>query len=398
MFGIRVKSFCNYFNDIKKRMEMIETIKISPFVVLPLQMRIPASGTHFYKMGFSNFKNGCTERLLLYHPIFVFTLPTIYLLRFIYSILTPNRTQNFYLAIGDFGYFMNMRVHLNLTAALVFWMAILSQAIHFYNYLTDRRPTYMCVFNMMSGHITPQSIGLTDETIIRSLLKRSTLAFKAQDIMGRSMIIMAFFLSFFSYVFTVSPMAVLLIALPHSAIFGLGVSYVMNNICTHLFYFYILSYYLKLKQKEVNDFMRYAIENKDRIKILNSKRITDTLNQIYEEIIDYDSNYWSKFIAVVWSSCTTVVALVIFIFAFGNNMHFNIRFILFYCICFYSTLLLLLIEISASVNLETEKTYKLLASYKLVTTKTRQPVTVMARHGFKVRDFSVFEFLVLDYI
>ena len=113
----------------------------------------------------------------------------------------------------------------------------------------------------------------------------------------------------------------------------------MNGLCTHIFYFYILAYYLNLKQNCINDYLRHIIKkansnSKEEIKILNSKRVTDPLNSIYLEIKEYDSNFWSKFIGVIWSTCTTVVALVIYMFAFGDNMHIDIRLILFYAIIF----------------------------------------------------------------
>ena len=358
--------------------------KIDPMKHLPLHMQIPSSGKHFYKIGLSNFKNGCQHRSLFFHPILVFVVPVVVMFKCFYAVLTPNRTKQFYLYIGDFGYFMNMRVHLNMTAGLVIWMGVLSQVIHFYNYMIDRRPTYMRVFNMMSGQLTPHSIGLTDENTIKTLLHRSRLAFKGQDLMGRSMIFMAFTISFLSFAMKVSLFELLLIGLPHSLVFALGIQYVMNILCTQLFYFYILAFYLKSKQIEVNNFLRYAISHKDSIKIYNSNRVIRTLNDIYMEISEYDNNCWSKFLGVVWSTCTTVVALVIFMFVFGHNLTFQIRFILFYAIFFYSFLLFLLIWISSSVNFEAETAYKLLASYKLVSINTIQSPVAMARHGFKV--------------
>ena len=137
----------------------VDSTKYHPNQVLPINLRVPTSGTHFYKMGFSNFKNDWSDRHWINHPLLVFIIPTIHILKFIYTILTPDLQPIQYLYIGDFGFFMDMRVHLNLTAALVFWMAMATQLIQFYNYFNKREPTYLRVFDMMAGRLTPHSIG-----------------------------------------------------------------------------------------------------------------------------------------------------------------------------------------------------------------------------------------------
>ena len=237
---------------------------------------------------------------------------------------------------------------------------------------------------MMSGTVTPQSIGLTDEKMIRDLLSKSRLAFKFNDFFRFSITFMAFFISFFSYIIRLSLNQMLWIGFPHTCVFGLGSHYIYNVICTQIFYFFVISYYLKLKQREVNNYLRYVIKNKEKVRIYNSNAMTAKLNQIYLEVKEYDSNFWSKFLATIWATSTAIIALIIFMFCFGQRIHFNVRLILFYAIFFFSSLLMIVIETAGSVNFEVKQAYKLLASYKLVTMKARQSRVANARHGLKV--------------
>ena len=112
--------------------------KFDPKKCIPQSWRIPSSGQHFYRYVFSQYRNGCTDRSKLYHPLFVFIIIFIMNLRFMYSVAIPPQTTDFHLIIGDFGYFIGMQFHMNLMTTLFFWIAIISINIHFYEYLSGR--------------------------------------------------------------------------------------------------------------------------------------------------------------------------------------------------------------------------------------------------------------------
>ena len=147
-------------------------IEFDPRIAIPLEWRIPFSGQHFYRYGFSQYRNGCTDRSKLYHPLIVFPTVLIFCIKYIYLSITPIKSFEFHSYIGNFGYFMGMKFHLNVTATLLFGMATLSHIIHYYNYLYNRGQPYMNVLFMISGETTSNSIGLTDEKIIRYILRK----------------------------------------------------------------------------------------------------------------------------------------------------------------------------------------------------------------------------------
>ena len=208
------------------------------------------------------------------------------------------KTSDFHLYIGDYAYFMGMKFHLNMAISLFFSITVLSHIIHYYNYLCCRGEPYMKVFFMMSGQTTPHSIGLYDERGVKDILKKSRIAFKLLELIRLSVVVLAFLISFSSFLLKVSSLNTVLIALLHSSIKSLTAHYVSNIICSQISYFYIICYYLKLKQREVNNYLRKVIKNKERIKIFYSNQIVK-FNKIYEEIKQCDSIFWSKFLAPV---------------------------------------------------------------------------------------------------
>ena len=147
-----------------------QIIKFVSEKTLPKEWIIPSSGQHFYRFGFSQFRNGCTDRSKLYHPLLIFVITMAYSLRCIYSALTPPVTPDYHLLIGDWGYFIDMQFHLNLTVVLVLCVGQLSQIVDFNEYVGGRGQPHMNVFNIISGQITPHSIGLTDERILTAIL------------------------------------------------------------------------------------------------------------------------------------------------------------------------------------------------------------------------------------
>ena len=150
----------------------------------------------------------------------------------------------------------------------------------------------MNFFNMMSGQITPHSIGLTDETSIKVILK------KTKSLLRFSAPLCAFMVSILSFLLKDSSLETIILWVIHSLIFTLVARYTYSVIGTQIFYFHIICYYLKLKQREVNNYLRKVIKNKERITILNSNQMIAKFNKIYKEIKECDSHFWSKFLSI----------------------------------------------------------------------------------------------------
>ena len=146
------------------------------------------------------------EEKPLYHPILVFAIPAILTLRFGWSMVTPVNygSRHFHLMIGDFGYFMGLKSHLNATAFLVFLVAVLSHAINIIDYFRGKPEQCLAVFDMMSGRVSPASIGLYNCKTIEKIVTKSRRALRFNDITRFCITFLAFFCCFFAFVFALS--------------------------------------------------------------------------------------------------------------------------------------------------------------------------------------------------
>ena len=71
-----------------------------------------------------------------------------------------------------------------------------------------------------------------------------------------------------------------------------------------MLYFYIIAYYLKSKLKELNNrLMNKKLKNIELIRIIRS------LNKIYSEIYEYNSEHWSYYLGIVWSTDVLLINL-----------------------------------------------------------------------------------------
>ena len=99
------------------------------------------------------------KRKSIYNPKLIAFVFSLHLLLRIASILLPEDSQWLPL-IGELGRYFGMKFHFNLYMCLVNAFMIASQLNFFYAYKRGMSPTFIGVFRMMSGSVTPFSVGL----------------------------------------------------------------------------------------------------------------------------------------------------------------------------------------------------------------------------------------------
>ena len=78
---------------------------------------------------------------------------------------------------SSFGYLMGIN-SCDLAIILILILTLSSQLIYYYNHRNGIKPTFLRVFQMMSGLVTPKSIGLFEEKDIKKLIKTNGKLFK----------------------------------------------------------------------------------------------------------------------------------------------------------------------------------------------------------------------------
>ena len=168
----------------------------------------------------------------------IFSLNLIVLVKCLISLLFPNDYNKLFIIIGDFGYLLGLRIHVNIGYALYMFLAMTSQLIYYYNYRNDIKPTFLKVFEMMSGLVSPESIGLTNEKQIYKLIKLSKrLLFICELFTEHFAPVFAFILSISPYIINCSVMDTIIFGFPNSLLFSLWGHYAssINYMASHIF-------------------------------------------------------------------------------------------------------------------------------------------------------------------
>ena len=144
-----------------------------PNVILPQNVIISSAENNLYRIGLCLTSRNDLNRNKLHNPLLIFSVNLIVFIKCLISLFSPNDYKYLFIIIGDFSYLLGIRIYLIITVFLYILLAITSQLIYYYNYKNDIKPTFLKVFEMMSGLVSPKSIGLTNEKQIYKLIKLS---------------------------------------------------------------------------------------------------------------------------------------------------------------------------------------------------------------------------------
>ena len=136
---------------------------------LPSDIAIKCAKNHLHRIGLSLFSFGSQERNRFHNPFFISFIICVQILKSITAILMKEDKYRL-LLIGDYAYFLNGKYFLN--SALILWssLALFSQSLHYWKYYKNESPSYLKPFEMISGLVSPKSIGLINREDINQLI------------------------------------------------------------------------------------------------------------------------------------------------------------------------------------------------------------------------------------
>src|SRR5688500_4471266 len=103
--------------------------------VLPLSLRVKNAECVLYSYGISHYRpENAKKRKLIYNPTFSIVVYIMFLLRFTFSLFLPNGNEELRIWMGDFAYFMRLKVHLNISFILCIIFCLSVNFIHLYNH------------------------------------------------------------------------------------------------------------------------------------------------------------------------------------------------------------------------------------------------------------------------
>ena len=131
--------------------------------VLPKSLQIQSAYNQLYRIGLclKRPKIKPLKRYPFSKPIFIAFIFWYYLLTNVLLLINNGKNESIVLIFGDFSQVIGFGIHFKLAVIIFFVFNISNQCIYYYNYCKGIEPTFLSVFEMMSGLVTPNSIGHT---------------------------------------------------------------------------------------------------------------------------------------------------------------------------------------------------------------------------------------------
>jgi hypothetical protein len=344
-----------------------------PKDLIPPEKIIGSAGSHLYLIGLSHFPFGTKLRNRFCNPLYSIVLHIVFLVRALLLIFLPDEEADQLSKIsGDYSDFFKVRKHLNIGLSTFLFLAIVSQIIHYRNYCNNTQPIYLKPFEMISGLIPPENIGLTEEVSISKLMRRARIIFKLNEFNSYALPLCISMIptgivysrkTLFEFVF---------FGIPSSLLFYFCIYFTFGYQLWQISYFYLICYYLRIKLRLNNK----TIESKLKIQIgikTFAVPLMKNLYSIYTEIKSYNDNFWSKYLlsfVLIWITAMNIIVYVS-IFAI---MDFYLRALFIYLSITFISIYLIVINSASSVPYEAEKAYKLLNTLQVLSHKLKFPL------------------------
>lgn len=229
------------------------------------------------------------RRSLVYNPIIIsLTLITVLFERLL-SLFVNNQV---YLAIlGEFGHFFGIKIQWSLMISLLCLFGLSSQLIYFVNYYRGIYPTYLGVFQVLSSsNDSSDMMNIEHKTILLKITRKLS---KIVDKFCKLVFILTFFITLMPWVLYGSTIEIIYCLTLNAMVTAASAHYVWNYLLYQYFYFYIICKYLNLKLYSLNKRL-ILMRRHNRFKQIDG--IITEFVQIYREINDYNSTYFSKFL------------------------------------------------------------------------------------------------------
>ena len=299
------------------------------------------------------------KRKLFFNPIIIFSFLLIFIIREVFVIVINEENDLIFKVMGTFGYLIGIRREMSICLFLFSNLSLSFQMIYYYNYRNCIKPTFLRVFQMMSGSVSPKSLGLSDEQQIRKLLKRTKSLVKFLDFHNNRVIpILALVFMLTLYSLKTNMNEGIFYGIPNALIFMIWINYSTSIVTFQHLILYILCSYLKLKFNSLNERL---LEMKRRKRFIRIRETLQSFDSLFSEISEFNSTFFSKILLTTWSLLGVNIVFLLYVSLFSNLDPFN-KILMSYALCFLISIFLFIIFTTSSVTYCANKSYKTLNS------------------------------------
>ena len=340
---------------------LTEMEELDPNKILPSDMVIEGVDDILYDIGLSltSVRENQKKRMFIHNPRLLFAINIFILVNKLACLFIDNSNEFVLKLLGEAGQYYGVKNNFCTLASLATIIMLFSQRVYYNNYKHGIKPSFLKVFRMISGSVTPSSVGLNSESNVKYLMKNLKLQIKLLKF-NNNVIAIIIGLVFYTVlqIMKKTLLEIILIVFPHTIMYTIWVHYLWNILSYQILFFVILCRYLRIKLQNLNNNL---VETETKIEYSILSRLLPSFDVLYREINEYNVTYWSKFLFIIWLCFGTIIVLQIK-FVIYKNINFIIHLFVIYCIIIFTILFLFTILTAASVNSMAHKSYKLFNS------------------------------------
>ena len=327
---------------------------------LPDNLIVNDASSKLHQIGLSLFVIDSSRRKRFHNPYFFFVFAWIHTIRCFTAIVLPPQEDRIFFLIGDYPHYMNIGFHYNICYTFCGLIIIALQSIHFIYYWRDIKPSYLRPFELISGSITPEEVGLLSVKDIVKFAKYSKRSLKLTEPYIEFFTVAAGSISVILLLVAETTSDRLLVAIPW-IIFHTIAAYIFCVLLSYqLLYFHLICYYLRLKLRQTNSNVM-SLGKCQPIDHSIVKSLLQSFESIYSEISEFNGNFWSDFLCVFSGLLIIAQTTSLYSLLFGDLLLF-VKLFLGVVNSFFLLILGIVLQDSSSVSFEAFKAYKLLAN------------------------------------
>ena len=334
------------------------TMSIDCGKVLPSSLVINSLDTTLYRIGLSFESEVDIKRKRFCNPRLIFVIVILFLIQNLFNLFV--RDDPFLsILFGNYGYFLKIGKIWNVVFIFAVLLVVGSQFTYYYNHKNDTKPTFLRVFQMMSGSVTPRAVGLTNSEKILKLLKKTRISFKILSLNNNYFLpFLSFALIITLYLLNCTLAETLIYGLPNAVLYTAFAYHAFNIAFYQCLYFYILCCYLKIKIENIKINLLISIEKK---KNSNLHYMCQRLVDLCSECSEYNTSFWSKNLLLFWFSVNSADVCFLFMALF-LPMKLFFKLVIIYCFVSVFFMLSFIISIASSVNCQFNEFHPILNS------------------------------------
>ena len=123
---------------------------------------------------------------------------------FIIFIVNNNRNKRLVIILGDFPTLLGVGINMHLPGLSFYLFNFFTLLVYYINYWKGIEPTFLRVFAMLSGLVTPNSVGLTDTQSLYKFCKITKTMFKIMAFIHNKTIPLFGLIVYYTYILYVT--------------------------------------------------------------------------------------------------------------------------------------------------------------------------------------------------